>query len=72
MEIIFHFRANKTHFHKKGCALGLILNVTVFGTWTWPIQLLVKIEGRIEGKVNSTILDSCDKHNKVYQTWKPK
>ena len=22
---IFHCQANKTHFHKKGCALGLIL-----------------------------------------------
>ena len=30
MEMIFHSRANKTHFHKKGCALGLILKVRVF------------------------------------------
>ena len=29
--------ANKTHFHKKGCALGLILKVRVFGTRKWPI-----------------------------------
>ena len=29
MEIIFHSHANKTHFHKKGCALGLILKVRV-------------------------------------------
>ena len=29
MEIIFHSDANKTHFHKKGCALGLILKVRV-------------------------------------------
>ena len=27
MEMIFHSRANKTHFHEKGCALGLILKV---------------------------------------------
>ena len=27
MEMIFHSHANKTHFHKKGCALGLILKV---------------------------------------------
>ena len=33
MEIIFHSDANKSHFHKKGCALGLILIVRVFGTW---------------------------------------
>ena len=24
MEMIFHFHTNKTHFHKKGCALGVI------------------------------------------------
>ena len=29
MEIIFHSHASKTHFHKKGCALGLILKVRV-------------------------------------------
>ena len=29
--------ANNTHFHKKGCALGLILRVRVFGTRKWPI-----------------------------------
>ena len=32
MEMTFHLYANKTHFHKKGCALGLILKVRVFGT----------------------------------------
>ena len=36
MEMIFHSHANKTHFHKKGCALGLILKVRVFGTRKWP------------------------------------
>ena len=39
MEMIFHSHANKTHFHKKGCALGLILKVRVFGTQRWPIFL---------------------------------
>ena len=29
MEMIFHSHANKTHFHKKGYALGLILKVKV-------------------------------------------
>ena len=38
MEMIFHSHANKTHFHKKGCALGLILKVRVFGTRKWPID----------------------------------
>ena len=36
MEMIFHSHANKTHFHKKGCPLGLILKVGVFGIWQWP------------------------------------
>ena len=40
MEIIFHFHANKTHFHKKGCAPSLILKVRVFGTRKWPISYL--------------------------------
>ena len=31
MEMIFHSHANKTHFHKKVCALGLILKMRVFG-----------------------------------------
>ena len=38
MEVIFHSHANKTHFHKKGCALGLIVKVRVFGTRKWPIK----------------------------------
>ena len=37
MERIFHSHANTTHFHKKGCALGLILKVRLFGTRKWPI-----------------------------------
>ena len=39
MEMIFHSHANKTHFHKKVCALGLILKVRVFGNEKWPILL---------------------------------
>ena len=37
MEIIFHSHANKTHFHKKGCAPSLILKERVFRTQKWPI-----------------------------------
>ena len=37
VEMIFHSHANKTHFHKKGCALGLILKVRGFGTRNWSI-----------------------------------
>ena len=40
MEIIFHFNANKTHFHKKGCAPSLISKMRVFGTRKWPIHLV--------------------------------
>ena len=40
MEMIFHSRANKTHFHKKACALGLILKLRVFETRKWPIAFL--------------------------------
>ena len=43
MEIIFHSHANKTHFHKKGCAPSLILKARVFGTRKWPDVLLMTI-----------------------------
>ena len=39
MEIIFHSHANKTHFHKKGCAPSLSLEVRVYGTRKWPIVI---------------------------------
>ena len=39
MEMIFHSHANKTHFHKKGRALGLILKARVLGTRKWPVSL---------------------------------
>ena len=41
MEIIFHSHANKTYFPKKGCTLGLILKVRVFGTRKWPILTVI-------------------------------
>ena len=34
----FYYHANKTHFHKKGFALGLVLRVRVFGIRKWPIH----------------------------------
>ena len=37
-EIIFHSHANKTHFHRKGCAPSLILKERVFGTRKCPIH----------------------------------
>ena len=47
MEIIFHSHANKTHFHKKGCAPSLILKVRVFGTRKWPI---INVNSDVFGK----------------------
>ena len=32
------FPSRVADFHKKGCALGLILKVRVFGTRKWPIK----------------------------------
>ena len=32
MEMIFYSHKNKTHFHKKGFALSLVLKVRIFGT----------------------------------------
>ena len=43
MQMIFHSHANKTHFHKKGCALGLILKVRVFGIRQWPIAFDIDV-----------------------------
>ena len=34
----FSFSWKKTHFHKKDCALGLILKVRVFGTRKWAMS----------------------------------
>ena len=45
MEIIFHSHANKTRFHKKGCAPSLILKVRVFGTQKWPNILVLSWGG---------------------------
>ena len=42
-EMIFHSHANKTHIHKKGCALGLILKVGVFGTRKLPILVIDRL-----------------------------
>ena len=39
MKMIFHFHANKAHFHKKGCVLGLILKVRAFETRKWSITI---------------------------------
>ena len=44
MEMVFHSHANKTLFHKKGCAFGLILKERgVFGTWKKPIEESIEV-----------------------------
>ena len=55
MEIIFHSHANKTHFHKKGCALGLILKVKVLGTQKWPIEQTEKMLQNAEANIQSLV-----------------
>ena len=35
--MIFNYDANKTHFHKKGFAVSLVVNVTFLGTQKWLI-----------------------------------
>ena len=51
MQMIFHSHANKTRFHKKGCALGLILKVRVFGTQKWPICYHKHLSSRVSYRV---------------------
>ena len=38
MKMIFNYDAKKTHFHNKGFALILVLEVRFFGTRKWPIK----------------------------------
>ena len=40
--LIFYSHANKTHFHKKGFVLYIILKVRVFGTRKWLIETINK------------------------------
>ena len=44
----------KTHFHKEGVALGLNLNVRVFGTRKCPIPLLHADKGHQRNRGVST------------------
>ena len=38
MKMGFYSHVNKTHFHKNGFSLNLVLKVRVFGTPKWPIR----------------------------------
>jgi len=37
MKTILYSYANKTHFHKKGFALSLVLKMRAFETRKWPV-----------------------------------
>ena len=37
VKMIFYSLVNKTHFHKKGFALRLVLKGRIFGFRKWPI-----------------------------------
>ena len=70
MEIIFHSHANKTHFHKKGCAPSLILKVRVFGTRKWPIKVhYLGLELKTESF--ALLLDKNDKPRSLVDVKKP-
>ena len=45
MEMLFHSHANKSHFRKKSCALGILLKVRVFGTRKWPVTCIFSETG---------------------------
>ena len=38
MKIIFNSDEYENSLSQKGFALSLVLKVTVFGTWKWPIE----------------------------------
>ena len=52
MEIIFHAHANKTHFHKKGCAPSLILKVRVLELGRGLLTKIFNTARDIAGDVN--------------------
>ena len=57
MGVILYSHGNKFHFHNKGCALGVILEVTVFGTQKWSIdQSIFSLLGAGGGEGNLEVL----------------
>ena len=60
MQMIFHSHANKTHFHKKDCALGLILKVRDFGTRKWPIEFIENVRAFFpQGNSKLSVIMRC-------------
>ena len=57
MGVILYCHGNKSHFHNKGCALGVILEMTVFGTQKWSIdQSIFSLLGEEGGEGNLEVL----------------
>ena len=65
MGMIFHSRANTTHFHKKGCALGLILKMRGFSTRKWPITVSPNV-----GNKSFFFLYSQEIYGKIRETFR--
>ena len=65
--VIFHSHANKTHFHKKGCALGLILKRRVFATRNWSITVFLLF--RWAQKPVSRLLRHQEAFNRRFLFW---
>ena len=60
MKMSFNSLAKKTHFHRKGFALSLVLKVRVFGSRKWPVGHLrctkIQHDGVSKNKLNETII----------------
>ena len=59
MEMIFHSPAYKTHLHKKGCALGLILKKRVFGTRNY-LLMSYHLPALLDPFLEAVELPGCD------------
>ena len=62
----FHSHANKTHFHNKSWALGLILKAGVFGTRKWPIAWNKRKFLTCEKSSIPTLFFSVHKHGRRF------
>ena len=58
MKIVFYSHTSKTHFHKKGFALRLVLRVKVFGTGKWLIPVACTALVKEGWALSGTLSDS--------------
>ena len=52
-EMIFYYYVNKTHFHKKGFALGLVLRVRVLELGNGLFNTYILEDCHIQSVINS-------------------